>query len=1291
MLAALEHLYPISKQSRFKREGRVLTEGGEPILVPCITLDTGADCGNYVGRELLLKLPGVQKKSCNHRVRLGDGGTMMTVKESVVLTLQLVRDNSFHSEPVCLELYVVENLGEEIIIGVPSLMTDCFNYLLEVLDAAALRDYERSAEQTTRLQRLFLDFESELSNKKPRRETLEELIKQSKKLGRAYREARTDAHGTLGLASDLSLSGPLLGEVLDAWTSIAPECPEEADTPVPIAFSEDILNFMEVSPEEARIEYLSMLDQHVSEGMKLAIPKIMSLLQSDLALDVFVPSEWNGMKVPPVMMQIVGELPSRMYARPRPVRNELYEAAKKEFDRLKTYFYVDSESPIASPLVIAPKATLPYIRFCGDYRRINTFISIPQQPIPIVHLEIMKAAQFKYFVDLDMCNSFHQIPLAREFSALLSVQTPWGLVRPKFLPEGVGPASGLLQHLVREIFADFADWTVVIFDNFLVLADSYEDAYQKLEKVLLRCKEFGIVLKMKKSFIGVEEVTFFGYQITNGKWGLSDARKQSIDLIPFPTNKKDMQSFLGAALFMHHHIPNYSEWASKLYEMVHQDFTWDPTTWKFDYRGHFDKFRDAVRGAMTLHFPRYDLPWVLRVDASDYAVGAALFQVLEPSDGQVKEQLIALSSSRFSEPARSWDTYKREAFAIYRGVFGFDFYLRGKPFLLESDHRNLQWIEASQSAIVIRWRVLLQSFIFRVRHIPGKQNLVADWLSRSGCADTALLSIAAEQRTLDSFGEIMRQVHGGRHLHWGATRTYELAKKLFPEATISQAAVREYVRTCPICQKCRDVGIRPLAAQALSLKPPSYRRTVGVDIVTVTPPDRYGNGCLILIVEHFSHFPQAYPSKDYTAKSVARALFKHFTTFGVFDEVASDPGSAFMAEVVQQLIVWLGMSHKVSLVGRHESNGCEGSSQQYLRHLTTLVADERLLESWSDDSVLPLINFALASFPTSETGGYTPFELKYGRQDASYFRLPDYGDIGASAHDLIKELEANIAIVRDASLKVQQKIADERRTAAGTAPHYEYGDLVLWDPLETPWDFKETKLSPRYSGPYQVIRQSKNDVHCKHVNLGSEHTFHVSRLRPFFGTYDDALRVAQLDKNQYLIQAINYFRGNVFKRSTLTFNITFDDGSVVDLPFSEDLYNSAPLSAYVESRPCLYPLQFPTAVLAMRALASVNKLAITSVSLGDPVFLNLRHFDGRNSGWFDSLALPSPAADYLVACRVTHWVNGARTRVAIFCALFNAEYKLSHSEVLMFLHREILPSAVLVDDSFRLQFPRVFA
>ena len=112
----------------------------------------------------------------------------------------------------------------------------------------------------------------------------------------------------------------------------------------------------------------------------------------------------------------------------------------------------------------------------------------------------------------------------------------------------VRPASGVLQHLVREIFKDFEDWTVIIFENFLILADDHADALEKFKKILQRCDEKGFVLKMKKSFTVTDNVTFFGYKVTHGAWELDERRKEAIDNISFLKNTKDMQSVLGCAV-----------------------------------------------------------------------------------------------------------------------------------------------------------------------------------------------------------------------------------------------------------------------------------------------------------------------------------------------------------------------------------------------------------------------------------------------------------------------------------------------------------------------------------------------------------------------------------------------------------------------------------------------------------------------------------------------------------------------------------------------------------------------
>ena len=143
-----------------------------------------------------------------------------------------------------------------------------------------------------------------------------------------------------------------------------------------------------------------------------------------------------------------------------------------------------------------------------------------------------------------------------------------------------------------------------------------------------------------------------------------------------------------------------------------------------------------------------------------------LFLVQEYTNcvGAIIHQPIAFASHKYSGAAVNWDTFKQESYALYYAVTQFNYYLRGKPFLMETDHRNLVWIETSHVPIVVRWRVLLQSFVFDVKHIPGKNNTVADWLSRMYPLPTIQSSLSTISTPL-TIKNMFSAVHGGRSLH----------------------------------------------------------------------------------------------------------------------------------------------------------------------------------------------------------------------------------------------------------------------------------------------------------------------------------------------------------------------------------------------------------------------------------------------------------------------------------------------------------------------------------------------
>jgi hypothetical protein len=229
------------------------------------------------------------------------------------------------------------------------------------------------------------------------------------------------------------------------------EAPEDIDTPLPCSFT-DYLNFMEQSYEEALKAYLGQLEEHTFQVFRDSTD-IIQLLQSKKAIEVFVPQNWNGVRGVEIDLKWKPELPERMKVNARPINPRLFEHAKIEYERLTRYMYIPSTSPIASPLVIASKATKPFIRFCGDYQAVNKYIDIGYYPIPDVRHALDDCIKYPIRADFDVTNAFHQFKLSPITRQRLSIVTPWQQVEPLFLPEGVGPASFILQEQMERVFA----------------------------------------------------------------------------------------------------------------------------------------------------------------------------------------------------------------------------------------------------------------------------------------------------------------------------------------------------------------------------------------------------------------------------------------------------------------------------------------------------------------------------------------------------------------------------------------------------------------------------------------------------------------------------------------------------------------------------------------------------------------------------------------------------------------------------------------------------------------------
>ena len=149
--------------------------------------------------------------------------------------------------------------------------------------------------------------------------------------------------------------------------------------------------------------------------------------------------------------------------------------------------------------------------------------------------------------------------------------------------------------------------------------------------------------------------------------------------------------------------------------------------WLQDHQIAFDKLKQCITQYPVLRSPNFDKVFYLQTDASDRGIGAVLLQ----EDCGIRHPVMYISK-KLNSAEEAYSTIEKECLAIVKSVQKLRQYLLGTEFVIECDHFPLQWLNKAKdnNMRLLRWSLLLQEYRFRIHHIPGVKNAVADLLSR---------------------------------------------------------------------------------------------------------------------------------------------------------------------------------------------------------------------------------------------------------------------------------------------------------------------------------------------------------------------------------------------------------------------------------------------------------------------------------------------------------------------------------------------------------------------------------
>jgi hypothetical protein len=250
--------------------------------------------------------------------------------------------------------------------------------------------------------------------------------------------------------------------------------------------------------------------------------------------------------------------------------------------------------------------------------------------------------------------------------------------------------------------------------------------------------------------------------------------------------------------------------------------------------------------------------------------------------------------------------------------------LYGRKFTIVTDHKPLTWVfnVKDPSSRLLRWRLNLEEYDYKVIYKPGARNTNADALSRINVAEVNTAnetsSVPTEEEKLKILQEFHQQPTGG---HLGINRTFDRIK-LYTSWPGMKQEIENYLKHCEICQKNKITQRKTKLPLQITDTPEVVWQNCSLDIVGPLTQTSEDNRYLLTFQDELSKYTVAVPIPQQDARTVAKVFVEEIILkFGIPQVLLSDQGSNFLSELFANVCKLLRVKRIESSPYHSQTNG----------------------------------------------------------------------------------------------------------------------------------------------------------------------------------------------------------------------------------------------------------------------------------------------------------------------------------------------------------------------------------